>query len=137
MTRMDGASEGVRGAEDVRLPGSREERAPMLQWVGFFLPPLVFFAHLQIGYVLIPWACTRQQEIWVHVVGIASFLLAALGTLAAWITWRRAGREEPGEGPGSLPRTRFVGATGLGMNTVITLILLMQWVAGLYIDVCQ
>jgi hypothetical protein len=134
---MDGAREGVRGAEDVPMPGTRDERAPALQWVGFFLPPIVFFAHLQIGYVLIPWACTTQQDIWVHVVGIASVILAALGTFAAWVTWRRAGREEPGEGPGALPRTRFIGATGMGMNVVITLILLLQWVAGLYISVCQ
>ena len=136
MTRMDGGA-GVRGASDVPMPGSREERAPALQWIGFFLPPAVFFAHLQIGYVLIPWACTTQQDVWVHVVGIASVILAALGTLAAWIAWRRAGREEPGEGPGSLARTRFLGATGLGMNVVITLILLLQWVAGLFISVCQ
>jgi hypothetical protein len=137
MTRMDGASEGVRGAEDVRVPGSREERASALQWIGFFLPPAVFFAHLQIGFVLIPWTCTKQQPFWVDVVGIASVILAALGTFAAWITWRRAGREEPGEGPGSLPRTRFIGAVGLGMNAIITLILLLQWVAGLFISVCQ
>jgi hypothetical protein len=134
---MDGAREGVHGASDVRMPGSREERAPALQWVGFFLAPAVFFAHLQIGYVLIPWACTKQQDIWVHVVGIASVILAALGTFAAWVTWRRAGREVPGEGPGALPRTRFIGAVGLGMNAVITLILLLQWVAGLFISVCQ
>ena len=124
-------------AKDVQMPGSREERAPVLQWVGFFLPPAVFFAHLQIGYVLIPWACTTRQELWVHAVGSASVLLAAIGTFAASVVWRRAGREAPGEGPGSLPRTRFIGATGLGMNAVISLILLLQWVAGLFISVCQ
>jgi hypothetical protein len=125
------------GADDIRTPGSREERAPALQWVGFFLPPIVFFVHLEIGYNLIPWACTTQQDIWVHVVGIASVILSALGTFAGWITWMRAGRDEPGEGAGSLPRTRFVGAVSLGMNAVITLILLMQWVAAFFIGTCQ
>jgi hypothetical protein len=124
-------------ADDVRFPGSREERAPVLQWVGFFFAPAVFFAHLQIGYVLIPWACTTHRDFWVHAVGIAAVILAALGTTAAWITWMRAGREVPGEGPGALPRTRFIGATGLGMNAVITLILLLQWVAGFFIGTCQ
>jgi hypothetical protein len=49
----------------------------------------------------------------------------------------RAGRDEPGEGAGSLPRTRLIGATALGMNSVITLILLMQWVAAFIIGTCQ
>src|SRR5215218_259734 len=122
------------GADDVRTAGSREERAPVLQWVGFFLPPVVFFVHLQVGYVLIPWACTTHGDVWVHVVGVASVLLAALGTFAAWVTWLRGGREYPGEGPGSLPRTRFVGAVGLGMNAVITLILLLQWIVAFFIS---
>ena len=125
------------GAKDMRTPGSREERAPALQWVGFFLSPAVFFVHLVLGYNLVPWACTKEQDIWVHVVGVAAVILSAFGTFAAWTTWMRAGREEPGEGPGSLPRTRFVGATALGMNAVITLILLMQWVAAFFIGTCQ
>jgi hypothetical protein len=119
------------------LNGSREERAPVLQWVGLLLPAASFFAHLQIGYVLVPWACTTHQDIWVHVAGIASTILAAIGTMAAWRTWMRAGREEPGEGEGALPRTRFLGAVGLGMGTIFTLILFAQWIAAFFIASCQ
>jgi hypothetical protein len=119
------------------LAESREERAPVLQWVGMLLPAATFFAHLQIGYVLVPWACTTHQDIWVHVAGIASMLIAAFGTMAAWRTWERAGREEPGEGGGALPRTRFLGAVGLGMGTIFTLILFAQWIAAFFISACQ
>jgi hypothetical protein len=41
------------------------------------------------------------------------------------------------EGPGALFRTRFMGDLGVGMSAVITLILLMQWIAGFFITVCQ
>jgi hypothetical protein len=124
-------------ADEARNPGSRQERAPVLQWIGLLLPAATFFAHLQIGYVLVPWSCTTHQDIWVHVVGIASVLLAAFGTLAAWRTWMRGGRESPGEGEGSLPRTRFLGAVGVGMGIIFTLILFAQWIAAFFIGVCQ
>lgn len=124
-------------ADEAPLPGSHEERAPTLQWVGLLLPAAAFFTHLQIGYVLVPWACTTHQDIWVHVSGVASMLLSLIGTMAAWRTWMRAGREEPGCGAGALPRTRFLGATGFGMGAIFTLILTMQWVAAFFIGTCQ
>ena len=124
-------------ADESPLPGSREERAPLLQWIGMLLPAATFFAHLQLGYVLVPWSCVVRQAVWVHVAGVASVVLAVAGTLAAWLTWMRAGRAEPGEGPGSLPRTRFLGAVGLGMGAIFTLILFAQWIAAFFIDVCQ
>lgn len=109
----------------------------MLQWIGLLLPAATFFAHLQIGYVLVPWACTTHQDIWVHVAGIASVCVAAGGTVAAWRTWMRGGREHPGEGEGTLPRTRFLGATGVGMGSIFTLVLFAQWIAAFFIGVCQ
>ena len=126
-----------RTADEAPMPGAREERAPVLQWVGLLLPAATFFAHLEIGYVLVPWACTMDQSIWLHVVGVLSVLLAIAGMLAAWSTWMRAGREVPGEGDGSLPRTRFLGAVGLGMGAIFTLILFVQWIAAFFIGVCK
>lgn len=124
-------------ADTMPSEGSREERAPVLQWLGWFLAPAAFFVHLQVGYNLVPWACTTHGDLWVHVAGLASALVAAAGTAAAWRAWMRAGREEPGEGGGSLPRTRFIGATGAGMSATLTLLLVAQWVAGLFISTCQ
>src|SRR5688500_2405098 len=71
--------------------------APRAQWIGLLLAPAVFFAHLQITYVLVPWACVRNGELWIHVTGALSVALAALGAYVALRTWRRAGREDPGE----------------------------------------
>lgn len=123
--------------DEAPLPGSRVSPAPVLQWVGLLLPAFAFFAHLQVGYVLVPWACTMQQDIWVHVAGIAGVLLSLAGNLAAWQAWMRAGRESPGEGAGALPRTRLLGAVGLGAGGIFTLILFAQWIAVFFIGTCQ
>ena len=123
--------------------GHGREPARVLQWIGFFFAPLVFFAHLEIAYVLIPWGCTKQTEFWQHAVGLIAVVLSLGGVAAAWIARARtsvAGEHPPGhpvEGPGALSRTRFLGDTGLGMSVLLTLILLMQWIAGFFINVCQ
>ena len=133
-------SDATRDTERKRTGAERitpDERAPRAQWVGFFLAPAVFFAHLQIAYVQVPWACARHGDVWIHVVDVLAVLLALVGTIVAWRVWLAAGREMPGEGGGSLPRTRFVGATGLGVSATITLVLFGQWVAAFFISPCQ
>jgi hypothetical protein len=123
--------------------GHARERAPVLQWLGFLLAPAAFFVHLEIAYVLIPWSCTKQQELWQHLVGLLAVVVALGGVAAAWVTrvrTREAGAHPPGhpvEGPGALFRTRFLADTGLGVSALLTLILLMQFVAGFFITVCQ
>lgn len=123
--------------------GHGREPARVLSWLGFFLAPLVFLAHLEIAYLMIPWGCTRQNELWQHLVGFLAVLLSLAGVAAAWISRARsseAGGQPPGhpvEGPGALFRTRFMGDTGLGIAALLTLILLMQWISGFFITVCQ
>ena len=128
---------GTTAEEANRLLGSREERAPVLQWVGFLLAPAAFFAHLQIGYVLVPWACTTHGDVWIHVVGIASVVLAAVGTWAAWLAHARAENAQPNDGPGSVPRTRFMGVVGICTSGMFVLLLIAQWVAAFFISPCQ
>lgn len=125
------------GAEDMPAEGSREERAPVLQWIGYGLAPLAFALHLEAAYVMVPWTCGGGSLLLFHLVGLASIIAAAIGTWAAWVTWRCAGRVEPGQGGGSLPRTRFMGATGVGTSAILTVILTAQWIAGFLISTCQ
>ena len=128
---------------DRRVLGGEREPARVLQWIGFLLAPAAFFAHLQVAYVLIPWECTKQDQLWQHLVGFIAVVVALAGVAAAWVTRARtpeAGDHPPGhpvEGPGPLFRTRFMADTGLGVSGLLTLILLMQWLAGFFITVCQ
>ena len=121
----------------MRLEIGQEERAPVMQWVGMFLPAATFFAHLQLGYVIIPWACTHNNDIWVHIVGVAAVILSAVGCVAAWRPWMTGGRNAPGDHGGAIARTRMLGAIGLGMGVLLTMILSVQWIAAFFIGVCQ
>jgi len=137
--RLRESTRGARAQEEERTPPIAHDAgpAPRAQWVGFFLAPAAFFAHLQVRYVLVPWACVRHGEAWIHVVGAISVALAALGAYAAWHTWQGAGREAPGEAGGAVPRTRLLGVVGLGMSLMFTLLLLGQWLTAFFLSACQ
>ena len=126
----------TRAREADHLP-PRGERAPVGQWIGFFLPPAVFFAHLQLNYVLVPWACTTHQRIWVHLTSLAAVLLALWGTLAAWRVHARSASDERNDDAGAVPRTRFLGVVGLCMGSVFVLLLVAQLVTTIVISPCE
>lgn len=115
-------------AADRHLPG---------QWVGLFLAPAVFFVHLQLAYLLVPWACEKQTTLWLHVAGVASVVLAAAGTAVAWLTWMRIGRDAPGEAGGPAPRARLLAVSGFATSAMFVLLLLAQWVTAFFISPCQ
>jgi hypothetical protein len=120
-----------------RLLGSHEERAPLLQWVAVFLAPAAFFAHLQIAYVLVPWACVTRGQLWVHVSGLIAIVLALAGAWAGWLVHARAASGQENDGAGSVPRTRFLGTVGLCTSGLFVLLLVAQWAAGFVISPCQ
>lgn len=111
--------------------------APRAQWVGVFLAPAAFFAHLQVRYVLVPWACATNAQLWIHVAGALALAIVVLGAFAAWRTWQSAGRGEPGEAGGAMPRTRMLGVVGLGMSLMFALVLLGQWTSAFFFSACQ
>jgi len=111
--------------------------APRAQWVGLFLAPAAFFAHLQVRYVLVPWACATNGQLWIHVVGVLALAIAVVGALAARRTWRSAGGEEPSEAGGAMPRTRMLGVMGVGISLMFALVLLGQWLSVFFFSACQ
>lgn len=143
MSASDAPARRAEHAEQLQ----REERAaraahdagpaPRAQWVGLFLAAATFFAHLQVRYVLVPWACATNGQLWIHVVDVVAIALALLGAFVAWRTWQRAGREEPSEAGGAIPRTRMMGVMGLGMSLMFALLLLGQWVTNFFFSPCQ
>jgi hypothetical protein len=115
----------------------RETPTLLAQWAGLMLAPAVFFTHLEVAYVLVPRACRYHADVWLHVVGLAAVVAAALGAWTAWRVWDETGRDGSVEGGGALPRARFMGVTGLGVSALLTLLLAAQWVAGFVISPCQ
>jgi hypothetical protein len=114
----------------------QDERAPVLQWIALAIAPAAYALHLQIGYAMIPWACTTGQHVWLHLVNAAAVLVAAIGIVLGWRVVRR-NSDAPHDGGGAPPRTRFIGDVALGVGSLLTLILLAQWVAGFVLSPCQ
>ena len=143
MSAYDAAAQRAERAEQLE----REERAargahdpgpaPRGQWVGLFLAPAAFFTHLQLRYVLVPWACATNGQLWIHVVDVLALALALLGAFVGWRTWQSAGREEPSEAGGAMARTRMMGVMGVGMSLMFALVLLGQWVTTFFFTPCQ
>ena len=129
------------GLEETTRPAS--ERRPTaqgglaMQWLGLALAPAAFAVHLQVGYALVPWACLRQNSLWIHVSGALSVLVALLGAWIAWRSWHRHGGGAPTEQFGAAPRARFLGLTGFAIASALALILAAQWAAAFVIAPCQ
>lgn len=121
---------------DAESRAEGDERAPVMQWFALGLAPAAYAVHLQIGYVLIPWACSTGQHLWLHVVGVASVVLALYGTLLGFRVARRSD-DAAHDGGGAVPRTRFLGDVALGVSALLTLILLAQWLASFVLSPCQ
>jgi len=68
---------------------------------------------------------------------VLALALALLGAFVAWRTWQSAGREEPSEAAGAMPRTRMMGVMGLGMSLMFALVLLGQWMTTFFFSPCQ
>ena len=143
MSAYDAAAQRAERAEQRK----REEQAaraahdagpaPRAQWVGLFLAPAAFFTHLQGRYALVPWACAMNGWIWIHVVDVLALAVALVGAFVAWRTWQRAGREEPSEAGGAMPRTRMMGVMGVGTSLMFALVLLGQWMTSFFFNPCQ
>lgn len=127
----------ARESADSPLLGERPERAPKLQWVGVFLAPATFFAHLQIGYVLVPWSCAKHDVVWLHLVNLLAIVLAAFGAWAAWRVHARAEGAVDNDDAGTVPRTRFLGVIGLGMSGLFVLLLVAQAIEAINLSPCQ
>lgn len=112
-------------------------RGLVLSWVGLLLAPAVFFAHLQIAYVMVPWACIHHGEVWIHLVGAVAVAATAAGAWVAWRAWNEGGRDAPGDGGGTMSSARLLAVGGLSMSALLALLIAMQWVATFFISPCQ
>ena len=121
---------------DAESRAEGDERAPRLQWVALALAPAAFAAHLQIAYVLVPWACSTGQHGWLHLVNVLAVALAIVGTLLGWRVVRRSD-DAPEDGAGPVPRTRFIGDMAFGVSGMLTLILVAQAIASVVLSPCQ
>ena len=119
-------------------PIARDDAAQILGVVG---GPGALLLGLQAKYALVEiWVCKASPgagPLTVHLVALATLLLAAGAGLVAHRQWRGAGREDPGDLGGREGRTRALAAIGVGMSALSALVIIAQWLPQLFIQPCQ
>jgi hypothetical protein len=114
-------------------------RADVALVVGVVGGPLAVLLGLQGKYTVAQlWACgSGIGAVAVHLVALATLLLAAGCGVLAHRQWRGAGREDPGDLDGREGRTRVLAAIGVGMSALSALFIVSQWLPQLFIHPCQ
>jgi hypothetical protein len=106
-------------------------------WFGLFAGPAAFLLNLQISYMLAPQSCRAGSTVALHVTNVACLALAVAGGLIAWRSWRRTGREWPGDEGGVISRSRFMAALGVMTSALCALVVVAQWIPTLFLSPCQ
>ncbi|HET7322116.1 MAG TPA: hypothetical protein VFI96_06450, partial [Longimicrobiaceae bacterium] len=109
--------------QEVELSSTRRL---VLLWAGVLTGPAVFLIQLQVNYTLVTLACSRARP-WLHLSAITALLLTLGAGAIAWRDWRYTGGGWPGDGGGTVPRSRWLSMLGMLMSALFALVLLVQW----------
>lgn len=115
----------------------RSARGIAVLWFAVLAGPLAWMLGLNAEYSLVRVACAKDSTLSLHLVSLATLLLALSGGWVAWREWTRAGRRDPGEEGGVIPRTRMMAVLGLMASALFSLAILAQWTASLFFHPCM
>lgn len=95
------------------------------------VPPALWFAHLNVSYLLVPPSCR-----WGHGWGLAAVTVVALAGIAttAAASWRRW-RADGGASPKDL--VAFIGASGAALGVLFAVATLLVAASALVVDPCH
>jgi hypothetical protein len=106
-------------------------------WTGILTGPIIWLLSFEANFALAPWACVFQAKLALYVVSIIALAVAAASGLLAWREWEALGREWPGDGEGTLPRSRVMAVGGILMSAMFFLVILAQAIPELMLRACQ
>lgn len=106
-------------------------------WWGLLSAPVIVLAAQWVAYSLVPDACARQSNVFVHLVHLVAVLLI----VGAWVLchreWVRLGKGEPDERPGPEHRARYMAFSGLIGNGFFALVAIAMWLATVLFSPCS
>lgn len=114
-------------------------RRDVAQVLGVVGGPLALLLGLQAKYTLVQiWICKSGIGPLVnHGVALLTLLLAVGAGLLALSQWRAAGRESPGDAPGTPGRIRMMATLGVGLSALCAVVIVAQWLPQLFVSPCQ
>jgi hypothetical protein len=130
------------GAERARRESGYSEpvaRADVAQILGVVGAPVALLVGLSVKYALIEvWACKSSAgPMVVHLVALATLLLALGSGALAYRQWPAVGREDPGDKGGREGRTRALAAMGVGISAICAAVIIGQWLPQFFLSPCQ
>jgi hypothetical protein len=122
----------AKAAENLKSGG-----AAAALWCGILLGPIAALSQLEANYALVLWACGAGRDWPLHLVSVAAILITLCAGLLAYRVWKRVGGSWDDEGPGAVPRARFMAAVGIFISLVMFLVILAQWIPVFIYGSCQ
>jgi hypothetical protein len=106
-------------------------------WFGVLGGPIIWAAHLQILYCLVPVYCRTGSALWMHVTSVACVVVSVAAGLTAWscLSRARAG-DSPTDEEVPAARPHFMALLGVANSALFTLIIIATAIASFMIDPC-
>jgi hypothetical protein len=98
-----------------------EDWGLVLLWTAMLTGPLAFALNLQVGYALVKWACSREQEFVLTLVAAAALALTGWGAWLGWSLLMKVRKEAEEEGGRVIDRSYFMAAVSIGLNGMLAL----------------
>jgi hypothetical protein len=119
------------------LQENRPELPDVLLWLAALAGPLAWAATEMLGYALAPTACWSGRQFFLHLIPVATLLIAAAGAALARLRWRAepSGSTETGDTRQS--RRRFMALFGFWACLGFAVAILAQEVPNLVLRVCD
>lgn len=106
-------------------------------WLLIVLPAFFCAAAMEVNYTLVRQACSAQRNTMLYVVTIVALALTFAVGLIAYLNWRSAGAEWPGETADITTRTRFLSIVSALSSGIFFLVTFAQGIATVFFDPCQ
>ena len=107
------------------------------QWIVNIIPPALILADLQLGYMLVPYACRTGDSLPGHAVHLVMLLACLAFAAVGWQSWERAGRRLPTDDGSQLGRSRFMAVLGILISVSSALVIAAQWWPSFVLHPCQ
>lgn len=105
-------------------------------WFGLLGAPAAWFVGMMIAYFTVPWACSHENTLPLHLIAAIGLVVTALAGVSALRIWRSSGREWSDDVADRHDRSRFMAEMGMAGSLLFGLLILGIWAAIIILGPC-